>query len=79
MGGPTISKLEECPTPFGRRTVYVTGEADTFFTIPASCRFKGKTVSGFLTCKDRAWEFHAYTRSYWFPHISEELQESSGS
>lgn len=72
MGGPSIAKLSNCPTPFGRRTVYVTGEADTFFTIPAACRFRGKSVSGFLTCKDQMWEFHAYTRSHWFPHITEE-------
>lgn len=72
MGGPTFSKVVNCPTPFGPRTVYVTGEADTYFTLPAACRYKGKKVEGFLTCKDHCWEFHAYTQNYWFPHVSEE-------
>jgi hypothetical protein len=31
-----------------RRTARITGEADTFFTLPASVSVSGKTVSGFL-------------------------------
>lgn len=32
-----------------RATVYVTGEADTFFSQPAVCSLKGKRVRGYLT------------------------------
>lgn len=71
MGGDTVSKLEGCPTPFGPRTVYATNHPDTFFTIPAACRYKGKDVRGYLTCKDGHWEFNAYARNYWFPHVTE--------
>lgn len=72
MGGHTISKLEHCPTVFGPRTVYVTGEADTWFSLPAACKYRGKTVRGYVTCSDGMWEFRAYVRSYWFPHVTEE-------
>ena len=72
MGGPSYSKLENCPTPFGRRTVYITGEADTWFSLPAACTFKGKTVRGYVTRTDEAWEFRAYVDCYWFPHVKQE-------
>lgn len=32
-----------------RRTARITGEADTYFSIPAAVTVKGKTVSGFVT------------------------------
>ena len=60
MGGMTLAKLENCPTPFGPRTVYMAGEPDTYFSIPATCRVQGKTVKGYVTCTDEQWEFHAY-------------------
>jgi hypothetical protein len=60
MGGPSLALIRNCPTPYGARTVYVQGEADTFFTIPAACRVKGKDVRGFLTCEDGQWEFHIH-------------------
>ena len=41
MGGPTLAKVENCrlDNMAGdmRRTVYVTGEPDTYFSIPAVC------------------------------------------
>lgn len=47
-----------------RRYARITGEPDTFFSIPASVQVKGKTVSGFITgCKtegERDYEFIAY-------------------
>lgn len=53
MGGPTVSKIENCRLENlcgeMRRTVYVTGEADTWFSIPAVCKLAGKKVTGYIT------------------------------
>lgn len=35
-----------------RRNVKITGQPDTFFSIPASVQVKGKTVTGFLYTQD---------------------------
>jgi hypothetical protein len=48
-----------------RRTAWIAGEADTFFSIPARVKVKGKTVAGFVTGRDREdgvkdFEFVAY-------------------
>lgn len=32
-----------------RRTAWITAEPDTFFSIPARVKVKGKTVSGYVT------------------------------
>lgn len=58
MGGPTIALIRNCPTPFGPRTVYIKGEADTFFSLPAKCRVGKVTYHGYVTCQDGMWEFH---------------------
>ena len=58
MGGPSLSLVRNCPTPMGPRTVYISGEPDTFFTIPAACSYKGKAVRGYLTCEDGEWKFN---------------------
>ena len=65
LGGPTLSLVRECRiervdlTP---RTVYVRGEPDTWFSIPAACRSKGKTVTGYLTSDDEGmYVFRAHT------------------
>jgi hypothetical protein len=53
--GPSLALIRNCKienidlTP---RTVYVRGEADTFFSIPAACQSKGKTITGYLTTDD---------------------------
>lgn len=60
-GDPTLALVRNCPTPFGPRTVYATGEADTWFSIPAKCSVKGKTITGFLTREDGEWAFRAHT------------------
>jgi hypothetical protein len=42
--------VKHCPCSDGvARRARVTGQPDTFFSIPASVQVKGKTVSGFLT------------------------------
>lgn len=53
MAGDTLSGVSNCLCQDGkRRTVYVRGEADTFFSIPAATSIKGKTVRGYLTIND---------------------------
>lgn len=56
MGGPTLSRINNCriDTMAGdmRRTVYVTGEADTHFSIPAACKLAGCSVKGYITSDD---------------------------
>lgn len=64
IGGPTLSKITNCrienfPDKL-RGTVYITGEADSCFTIPAAMSYKGKTVRGFVTSEDGMIYFHAY-------------------
>lgn len=57
MGGPTLSKITNCLTEDGtRRTVTITNQPDSFFTIPAitTRRHNGKslTIKGFVTSGD---------------------------
>src|SRR5581483_1715404 len=64
----TLALVRNCPirntvidTGITPRTVYVSGEADTFFSIPAACRYKGKTLRGYLTTDDNGdYEFRVY-------------------
>jgi len=53
MGGPSLALIRNCPIPMGPRTVYVKGEPDTWFSQPAACRFKGKTITGYITSDDK--------------------------
>jgi hypothetical protein len=56
VGGPTLAKVENChwETLQGDVlvTAFVSGEADTYFSIPAYCHFKGCRVRGYLTGKE---------------------------
>ncbi len=58
MGGPSLAKIENCQLANMagnmRRTVYVTGEPDTFFSIPAVCSLAGCRVRGYVTSDDDA-------------------------
>lgn len=53
MGGPTLARINNCRldnlSGDMRATVYITGEADTWFSIPAACRIKGARVRGYVT------------------------------
>lgn len=58
-GGPfdclgPYAKVQNCPVKGTdlRLTCYATGYADTFFSVPACTRRKGKYVSGFFTMGD---------------------------
>lgn len=49
-----------------RRTVYATGYADTYFSVPACCKIGGKRINGYLTVDDdgsgRSIEFRPYDK-----------------
>lgn len=65
MGGPSLSKIENCRLASiegeMRRTVYLTGEADTYFSIPAICKIAGRRVTGYVTNDDDNLVFrHCY-------------------
>jgi hypothetical protein len=53
MGGPSLSRIDNCQLENlqgdMRRTVYILGEADTFFSIPAACVLAGKRINGYVT------------------------------
>lgn len=58
-GGPfdclgPYAKVENCPIGDSdiRRTAYATGYADTYFSIPACTRYRGRYIKGFFTCDD---------------------------
>jgi hypothetical protein len=63
MGGPTLSKINKCRIDgLGdkRLTVYITGEdADLWFSVPASTRYRGQYVRGYVTSDDAGYIFHA--------------------
>jgi hypothetical protein len=56
--GP-YAKVRNCPVKgAGRRyTCYATGYADTYFSVPACTRIKGKHIRGYFTMDDGAIEF----------------------
>lgn len=53
MGGSSLSKIVNCRLEnlVGdmRRTVYATGEPDTWFSVPAATRIMGCRVNGYIT------------------------------
>lgn len=68
-GGPfdclgPYAKVQNCPIHGTslRLTCYATGYADTYFSIPACTRYKGKHVSGYFTMEDDAIEFVPMTK-----------------
>jgi hypothetical protein len=56
LGGQSLAKVESCRlidlAGDMRRTVVVTGEADTYFSIPAECRIGGAHVRGWIGSDD---------------------------
>lgn len=69
-GGPfdclgPYAKVQNCPIAGTelRRTCYATGIADTFFSVPACTRVRGRYVGGyFTTTDDGGIEFRPYDR-----------------
>jgi hypothetical protein len=63
MGGPTLALVRNCPIVgvdnVSPRTVYVRDHADTYFSVPAACKIKGKTIRGSLCYQDDNLVFKA--------------------
>ena len=57
--GP-YAKIKNCPINGieKRLTCYATGYADTFFSIPACTRYKGKYIKGYISGTENGPEFH---------------------
>ena len=67
-GGPfdclgPFAKVQNCPIVGTtlRRTCYATGYADTYFSVPADTRIKGKRITGYLTMEDGGCTFRPHT------------------
>lgn len=68
MGGPYLALVRDCKientvidTGVSPRTVYVRSEPDTYFSQPAACSYKGKTLRGYLTTDDNGeYVFRVY-------------------
>lgn len=65
IGGPTdclgpYAKVSNCPIEgtAKRLTCYATGYADTYFSIPACTRYKGKHIKGYFTSDEEGTTFH---------------------
>jgi hypothetical protein len=56
IGGPSLARINNCRLDNlagdMRRTVYITGEANTYFSIPAVTKLAGKSVRGYVTGDD---------------------------
>lgn len=56
MGGPSLARVNNCRCSNlqgePRVTAYATGEADTWFSIPAVCSYAGVRMRGYLTGDD---------------------------
>ena len=56
IGGPSLAKIDNCRLANlegePRRTVYITGEPDTYFSIPAICKLQGCRVKGYVMVDD---------------------------
>lgn len=68
-GGPfdclgPYAKVENCPIDGTelRRTCYATGYADTFFSVPAATRVKGKYIGGYFTQDEDGIKFNPYDK-----------------
>ena len=68
-GGPfdclgPYAKVQNCPIhgTDERRTCYATGYADTWFSVPAYTKYKGRYIGGYLTMGDGACIFRPYDR-----------------
>jgi len=68
-GGPLdclgpFAKVINCPIrgTDAKRTAYATGYADTCFSVPARCQYKGKTLRGYFSTDDSGVYFQPYDR-----------------
>ena len=67
FGGPTLAKILNCPVERLSKprtsAVYITGEADTYFSLPACTRIKGKYIRGYVTGTEDGHVFRPYDDS----------------
>lgn len=68
-GGPfdclgPYARVQSCPIhgTTMRLTCYATGYADTYFSVPAMTRYRGRYIGGVFTMDDDAIEFRPYDR-----------------
>lgn len=55
QGGRSLAGIRNCRSDHDvipPRTVYVQGEADTYYSQPAACLYRGKRLNGFITHED---------------------------
>lgn len=63
VGGPSLSLIRNCRISslsgenISPRTVYVSGEPDSYFTLPARIQFKSKMVKGYVAWVDDGYIF----------------------
>ena len=75
----SLAAVGNCPCADGRRRmVYATGEPDTFFSVPAATRVKGKWVSGFLTMEGTASGSEGYIFQHYRHRKNGALIDESG-
>lgn len=57
-----LSKIKSCPILGStvKRTAVITGQPDTYFSIPARIKYKQKTISGYVTFNEEGYYFVAY-------------------
>lgn len=59
LGGPSLARIKGAVCDDGiRRTAYITGEPDTWFSIPARINVGKRSICGWLGCEDGLWQFH---------------------
>jgi hypothetical protein len=65
IGGPTVANVRGAiiSGTAERRAARVTGDPDTWFSIPAEIKYNGRRVTGWLGCDDGVYVFH--------PHLGE--------
>ena len=80
-GGPfdclgPYAKVERCPIHGTdlQRTCYATGYADTWFSVPAVCKVRGKRVTGYLSVYDGAISFRPYVGQLPYPLTQDEIE-----
>ncbi len=72
--GP-FAKVRDCPISGTtvRLTCYATGYADTYFSVPACTRYKGKHVRGYFTTDDSGVKFCVMnSHKHLFPELTEQ-------
>ena len=75
----SLAAVGNCPCADGkRRMVYATSEPDTFFSIPAATRVKGRWVSGYLTMADNLRSSEGYEFRHYKHNKNGTLIDDSG-